>query len=120
MAKKPTPQELEEFDKVLRHMLSVLTGDIQDLENEALGEGQNAKSNSEDGGEAYFQELSLDLLQRDEKTVGEIADALGRLGDGSFGRCEACAKWIRKTRLVAMPHARNCIDCQREQENGAH
>lgn len=119
MAKKPTPDELEKYQHMLRQMLSMLTGDIKTLEHEALGEGAlNVKSSSEDGGDAYMQELSLDLLQRDERTVGEVMDALDRTQEGVFGKCEACKKWIRKTRLMAMPHARNCIDCQRAEEIG--
>lgn len=119
MAKKPTPAELEQYQSILRQMLSVLTGDIKTLEHEALGEGAlNVKSSSEDGGDAYMQELSLDLLQRDEHTVIEVMEAIERTEEGSFGRCESCAKWIRKTRLQAMPYARNCIDCQRAEENG--
>ena len=51
-------------------------------------------------------------------TVVEVMDALERLKAATFGRCEHCEKWIRKERLKAMPYARNCIDCQREHENG--
>lgn len=119
MAKKPTSDELEQYEAMLRKMLGVLTGDIEDLEHEALGESTlDVKSRSDDGGDAYMQELSLDLLQRDEHTVGEVMAALERTEAGSFGRCEACKKWIRRSRLLTMPHARNCIDCQRIEENG--
>jgi RNA polymerase-binding transcription factor DksA len=64
-------------------------------------------------------ELSLELLERDENTVREIMDALERVKDGTYGKCEVCEKWIRKTRLSAVPHARNCIDCQRAAEADA-
>lgn len=46
----------------------------------------------------------------------EAVEALDRIKDGTYGQCECCNKWIRKTRLKAMPHARNCIDCQRDKE----
>ena len=59
----------------------------------------------------------LELLERDENTLFEIMEALERIKSGAFGRCESCEKWIRKERLKAVPHARNCIDCQREMEN---
>lgn len=118
-ARKPNAKDLEYFEGLLRHVLQVLNGDIRNLEEEALGPGAESRSkNSEDGGDAYAQEFSLELLERDESTVLEVMDALERLKTDTFGRCESCDKWIRKERLRAMPYARNCIDCQREQENG--
>ncbi len=117
--KKLTPQEVKQFEKVLRQMLAVLSGDIQNLEKDALGDEVAAPTfKGEDGGDAFSQELSLELLERDENTVREVMGALDRVGDGSFGRCELCEKWIGKLRLNAVPFARNCIECQRQQENG--
>lgn len=119
-AKKLTRKDLEQFDRLLRQMLGVLTGDIRNLQSEAFGDGsEKPKASPEDsGGEIYSVELSLELLERDEKTVGEVMEALDRIRDGSFGTCRLCAKPIRKTRLQAMPHARNCIECQRGIEQG--
>ena len=121
MTRKPTPKDLETFEHTLRLMLGALTGDIKNLENDALGNGKELpKVSSEDGGaDAYAQEFSLELLERDENTVVEVMEALDRIKEGSFGRCEACEKWIRKERLRAVPHARNCIDCQRKQEKAS-
>jgi len=112
--KKPTKKDLEDFERQLRMMLGVVTGDIGKLEVEALGNGRDHQG---DEGEGYFQEFSLELLQRDESTLQEILDALDRIRTGEFGRCEGCEVWIRKDRLRAVPHARNCIDCQRAAES---
>jgi len=116
--RKPTKKDLEFFDGLLRHMLGVLSGDIQRLESDALASAaQMAAASTEDGGgDAYAQEFSLELLEKDENTVREVMEALDRVADGSFGKCETCEKWIRKERLKAVPHARNCIECQRQQE----
>jgi RNA polymerase-binding transcription factor DksA len=111
--KKLTAKDLEIFEKQLRLMLGVLDGDIDRLEAEAL---QSASKSSTEEGDGYFQEFSLELLQRDETALQEVLDALERIRSGDFGKCEGCASWIRKERLKAVPHARNCIDCQRELE----
>ena len=117
--KKLTEAEIKNYERHLRQMLAVLSGDIQSLEKDALGEdGPQVRRGPEDGGDGFSQEISLELLQRDENTLREIMSALDRVEEGSFGRCEMCEKWIRKTRLNAVPFARNCIDCQRGQENG--
>ncbi len=41
----------------------------------------------------------------------EVDDALAKLGDGTYGRCEDCGGDIADARLEAMPAARLCIDC---------
>lgn len=114
--KKLTDKDLEQFKAQLQQMLSVLSGDIDKLQVEALGSEHGPRASEE--GEGYFQEFSLELLERDENTQAEIMEALDRIGDGRFGLCETCEAWIRKERLKAMPYARNCIECQRREETG--
>jgi len=120
MAKKLTNEDLQQFEAMLRGALEHITGDIQNLEKEALGDGTSPPDTlGDDGGGAYAQEFSLELLEKDAKTVNEIIQALDRISSGTYGRCESCEKWLRKMRLKAVPHARNCIDCQRASENGS-
>jgi RNA polymerase-binding transcription factor DksA len=118
-AKKLSPEDLKKFDALLRQLLGVLTGDIQNLESEAFG-GNGGQVSAEDAGcEINAAELSLELLSRDENTVREIMEALDRIQNKTFGICTGCKKPIKKTRLRYMPHARNCIECQRMAEGTA-
>jgi RNA polymerase-binding transcription factor DksA len=117
MTKKLTTAELRAYEALLLAMLAEITGDIDHLQREALGSGEAPPDRQgDDGVDSWSQEFSLELLQHDESTVAEIREALDRIREGSFGRCEACEAWIRRTRLKAVPHARNCIDCQRQIE----
>jgi DnaK suppressor protein len=50
--------------------------------------------------------------------VREVLSALDRIKSGSFGACEGCGNMILKERLKLVPHARNCIECQRKEEQG--
>ena len=119
MTKKPTQKELEDYESRLKGLLAVLTGDIDKLEQEALGDRAHAHDASAEGGtDSYFQEFSLELLERDESTVREVLSALDRIRTGSFGLCEGCGNAILKERLKLVPHARNCIECQRKEEEG--
>jgi RNA polymerase-binding transcription factor DksA len=45
-----------------------------------------------------------------QETLDEVALALGRLEDGTYGTCEVCAVAISPARLEAMPATRFCID----------
>ena len=39
-----------------------------------------------------------------------VEDALAKLADGTYGRCEECGAEIGEARLEAMPATRYCID----------
>ena len=116
-AKKPTKKDVEAFEASLRQMLAEITGDISRLEEETLGEGAVVpESPEEGGGGGYSREVSLGLLENDESIVREVMDALDRIKEGTYGRCDTCESWIAKARLKAVPYARNCIECQRKAE----
>ena len=111
--------ELRKYEHTLRQIRSVLAGDIDSLEADAFdtdGERSSVDNPADHGSDSFAQEFSLELLARDEATVGEIDRALKRFEEGLFGRCETCNQWIGRRRLTAVPHARNCIECQRQTE----
>jgi RNA polymerase-binding transcription factor DksA len=45
-----------------------------------------------------------------QETLDEVAMALGRLENGTYGVCEVCGVAIAPARLEAMPAARFCIN----------
>ncbi len=44
------------------------------------------------------------------ESLDEVAGALTRLEDGSYGQCEVCSQPIQPARLEAMPATRFCIN----------
>jgi len=48
----------------------------------------------------------------DMKLLREIADALRRLEQGTYGTCMECEEPISVKRLNAVPWARYCVTCQ--------
>jgi DnaK suppressor protein len=69
--------------------------------------------------EAYEREMSSVLSQRERNKIAEIDEALRRIGRPSYGVCEMCGYAITEQRLKAIPFARLCCDCQRDQERDA-
>lgn len=119
MAKKLTSKDLESYRALLLRLRSEISGDIDDLENDAFatdGERASVDNPADIGSDSFAQEFSLELLQRDEVTLAEVERAIRRLDHDTFGRCERCRTWIPKSRLNAVPYARHCIRCQREAE----
>ncbi|MGH9102407.1 MAG: TraR/DksA family transcriptional regulator [Acidimicrobiales bacterium] len=44
--------------------------------------------------------------------IDEIGEALRRVDDGTYGRCESCGRPIASERLEAVPTARRCVACK--------
>lgn len=51
------------------------------------------------------------LANKLNETLADVENALTKLDDGSYGKCESCGKPIAEPRLEAMPETRFCIDC---------
>ena len=96
-----------------------LAGDVSYLADEALQAGEAAGGNlshvpihlADLGTDSFERDMAMSLLENKEGTLEEIAAALGRIGQGTFGRCEGCRKTIPKARLHALPYARYCVQC---------
>lgn len=118
-----TKADLETYRDVLLSLRQRLTGDVSHLADEALrargGEASGSLSNAplhmaDLGTDNFEQEFTLSLLQNQEQALTEIGEALERIRQGSFGRCEECQGPIPKARLQALPYARHCVACARK------
>jgi DnaK suppressor protein len=69
------------------------------------------------GTENYDQEFTLELIENEQDTLGEVHEALSRIDAGTFGRCEECGEPIARQRLQALPYTRHCIQCARALED---
>lgn len=120
-----TKAELKAYQQQLLELRDRLNGDVNHLADEALRKtGREAGGNlssmpihmADLGTDAFEQENTLNLLQNEEKGLAEIAAALERVEQGTFGRCEDCGGEIPPARLKALPYARYCVECARKQE----
>ena len=68
--------------------------------------------------ETFEQEKDASILDNVEEQLHDVDDALRRLDDGTYGRCEICGKDIGEERLRARPEARFCIEDQARVERG--
>jgi len=51
------------------------------------------------------------------RELEQITAAIGRLDNGTYGRCVACGQGIAPARLDARPFADTCIGCQSNAEH---
>ena len=118
-------KQVEPFKKMRLQRRQMLTGDVNHMKDETLSKSrQDATGDlsamplhmADIGSENYEQEFTLGLVESEEEELREIDAALARIKNRSFGTCEACSKPIKKSRLKAIPYARLCIACKREEE----
>jgi len=72
---------------------------------------------AEQATETMERELDMGVAHRMDRELAEVEAALGRIDDGSYGRCELCGQTIGEERLEVMPSARYCIEDQAKAEH---
>jgi RNA polymerase-binding transcription factor DksA len=124
-ARKSAPsfssEELQELEDLLLNRRAFLLGNVQRLEDQAFRDGAEERSGvpihpAELATDNYLLDMSLAFIENESGRLQEIDDALERLRDGSFGRCEGCDEVVAIERLRAVPYARFCVHCQTAQE----
>lgn len=112
----------------LQNIRARIRGDVEDIKEGAFGhedgDSRSPTHLAELGSENFEQDFALDLIRNEQETLGEIAVALKKIDEGTFGLCEGCLEEgktgrkceIPKTRLKEIPWARNCVECERKRE----
>ena len=108
-------QDLEKFKKRLLDERSKI---IQAKNNKSDEELSNTQAG--DQADMANAEMELDVMyqgdQRGHNMLTDIADALQKIEDGTYGECENCGEDISIARLEANPIAKLCVDCKSAQE----
>jgi RNA polymerase-binding protein DksA len=120
-------QDLELFRRLLLEKRADLVGDVNHIQQHALKKTRQDASGdlsrmpihmADVGSDSYEQELTLGLLQGEQRLLRDIDEALQRIDGGTYGICLATGKPITKARLKAQPWARHCIEYARMREKG--
>lgn len=118
-----TDHERDQFRQQLLGLGKRMKEDVTGLEDEAFrksGGGANGNLSNTPfhladlGSDNYEQEVTVSLLENEEQRLEEIAAALDRINNGTFGRCEECQQEIGIERLCAIPYTRHCVECARK------
>ena len=132
MAKKKstsglTKIEIKKYREMLVEKRKILAEDIKRMEEDSLGRSRQDQAGdlsnmpihmADISSDNFELELTLGLIENEERQIKEIDLALERLKDGSYGSCDNCELKIKKPRLKAIPNAKLCIECKRLEEEG--
>ena len=112
---KLTSQQKRDYKKNLLALRDKVDGQISFLSGVSLNKG-GYDLPGDNGSDDFDRDFALNLLSSEQNAVFEINEALHRLKEGEYGRCQACTKAIGKTRLKVVPFAKLCIGCQSSAE----
>lgn len=68
------------------------------------------------GTDSFDRDFALSMLSSDQEALYEIEEAIRRIENGTYGRCELTGKPIPAGRLEAIPWARFSAEAQRQLE----
>jgi RNA polymerase-binding transcription factor DksA len=104
---------LDEERRRLEEVRESIDSVSDESERESLSELSSADQHQADiGSETFDREKDLSILEQVEAELADVAHALERLDQGTYGTCEACGQPIGDERLEALPAARFCLKDQ--------
>jgi len=75
----------------------------------AQDEGDRAES-------SYTKDFLLSLSDSERKNLKLIDEALKRIKENTYGKCQMCGKDVAMKRLSVVPWAPHCFHCQEKAE----
>jgi RNA polymerase-binding transcription factor DksA len=122
-----TRSELEVYRRQLQTLRDRITRNVSHLTDEALNpSGGDSEGNlshvpihmADLGSDASERDNTLNLLANERQILLEIDQALRRIDQGTFGRCEECqGPILPRDRLKELPYTRYCVACARKLES---
>jgi DnaK suppressor protein len=110
--------------KKLEHFRSILLKELPEHAQQVREDQMSAIEGAEDGVkdsldmsiEDVNKEIAFTMGERESEMVTEIDEALRRIDDGTYGKCQRCGRDIDERRLEALPTARYDAECQAQIE----
>lgn len=118
-------KDLEKFEKLLLARRTELLDELGLLKKSGLdstvkdasGEISSYSTHMADQGtDSFEREKTFQLASKSGRFLHHIDEALRRIRDKTYGKCQECGKDISAARLEAVPHARFCIECKEKEE----
>jgi RNA polymerase-binding transcription factor DksA len=109
----PTRSELLALHARAKRRAAALGRELAGIAEAASEPGADDEHDPEGATLAFEREHTGALLAQALAQVGQIEAAIGRLDNGTYGRCARCGQPIGAARLAARPAAATCIRCAR-------
>jgi len=122
-------RDLAKFEKLLLEKRRQLIEEFGFLKSSAMD--STIKENTGDlsaysynmadqGTDAMEREKAFYFASKSGRLLYHIDEALRRIRNKTYGKCEHCGDQINPERLTAVPHARLCLACKEAEEKAKH
>ena len=71
----------------------------------------------EDAVAVQESDLNISGMEKQQRWLADVEDALRRIEAGTYGKCQDCGGPVPRDRLEAYPTATRCTQCQARAEN---
>jgi DnaK suppressor protein len=106
-------KKLEHFRQILLRELPEHAQHVREDQRSAIeGTEDGVKDSLDMSIEDVNKEIAFRLGERESEMVADIYDALRRIDEGTYGKCQRCGRDIDERRLEALPTARYDAECQ--------
>ena len=114
MEKALSPEEIGVYRRRLLEEFSSSAREVEAIEREALEPSGGSRFQDVDESiEETELDTELGALAVEDRIGYEVHEALERISEGTFGKCESCGRPIARQRLNLLPYARRCSACER-------
>jgi len=109
---------VEMAERMKNQETGVAGGALRQVSSDASGNLSNVPMHLADlATDTFEQEMSASLLTNSRQLQSEVAAALDRVEQDTFGKCEQCGGDIGEGRLEAVPYTRYCVSCAQTAED---
>lgn len=110
-------RDMQKFKTLLMAQSQKLTKGIRTISEDTLeaAKGEDASdmtSFAEAGTGTNDRETALRLAGGESEMLRAVSEALGRIQEGSYGKCMDCETDIPVKRLEVFPAAKRCVECK--------
>lgn len=120
-----TKRDLPKFKALVLKKREELLEELDNLKEDAIeksyqdytGEHSTYSFHMADQGtDAQEREKAFMFASREGRYLSYLDQALERIEEGTYGRCDKCGEPIAKARLEAVPTAKLCVACKSKKE----
>jgi RNA polymerase-binding protein DksA len=109
---------VEQKNEILENARRLRESLVDENTGEYVGENSTFSMHmAEHGTDEMEREKAFMFIQRDEKHLFYLENALERIEKKTYGLCVSCGKPIDKGRLEAVPITQHCIKCKTSLSN---
>ena len=117
-------QDLDKYREILIKLRDQVSEDVDHLKTDNLKKSQKDFSGdlsgyslhlADMGSDDFDRATALSLASNEQDIIYEIDEALRRIDEETYGKCE-CGTLIGDKRLEAVPYAQLCIECKSKEE----